>query len=159
MTSFDAAVKLILRLEGGYANDPHDPGGETNFGISKRSYPTLDIKALTEQNAVAIYKSDFWDAYACDRLPAPVALAFFDACINQGPHAATVDLQTAAGTMRDGIIGTATARAVAAADPQRLLVAFLVARALRYKDNLHIARYADNWAHRLVTVTIAAARL
>lgn len=57
---FDKAIPTILRNEGGYVNNPTDPGGETNFGISKRSFPDVDIKNLTQEKAVAIYRSSFW---------------------------------------------------------------------------------------------------
>ncbi len=58
-----AANDLLDNWEGGYVDDPADPGGETNFGISKRSYPDLDIKALTRDEAIAIYYRDFWQKY------------------------------------------------------------------------------------------------
>ena len=52
--TFEEAVKSVLKHEGGYVNDPKDPGGETNFGISKRAFPDLDIKNLTEEDAIEI---------------------------------------------------------------------------------------------------------
>ena len=55
-----AVNDLIDNWEGGYVNDPDDPGGETKYGISKRSYPTLDIRDLTKDQAIAIYYRDFW---------------------------------------------------------------------------------------------------
>ncbi|MBI5843910.1 MAG: hypothetical protein HZB23_04475 [Deltaproteobacteria bacterium] len=45
--------------EGGYVNDPADPGGETRFGISRRAYPNEDIKALTRERAAEIYYRDY----------------------------------------------------------------------------------------------------
>ena len=51
----------ILAIEGGYDNDLLDAGGETKYGISLRSYPHLDIKNLTKEQALEIYKRDFWD--------------------------------------------------------------------------------------------------
>jgi lysozyme family protein len=59
--AFDQAFTRLLGHEGGYVNNPADPGGETNWGISKRSYPQVDIKALTQQQAKWIYQRDFWD--------------------------------------------------------------------------------------------------
>lgn len=69
-------------------NDPHDPGGETNFGISKRSYPNLDIRNLTADDAVRIYRQDYWLPAGCDKLPAPLALLVFDTAVNMGLGAA-----------------------------------------------------------------------
>ena len=60
---FLVAVEVVLTHEGGYTNNPADPGGETNYGISKRSYPQLDIKALTREQAVEIYRQDWWEKY------------------------------------------------------------------------------------------------
>jgi hypothetical protein len=58
---FERAVAFVLRHEGGYVNDPRDPGGETKYGISKRAYPRLDIKGLTEADAKEIYRRDYWE--------------------------------------------------------------------------------------------------
>ena len=66
-----ACIEVVLKSEGGYVNDPHDPGGETNFGISKRAYPSVDIKHLTKEGAIAIYKKDYWDKIKGDDLPLP----------------------------------------------------------------------------------------
>ena len=63
MADFEKAVEFVLRMEGGYVNDPKDPGGETNFGIAKKSYPGVDIKNLTEEQAEEIYKRDYWEKY------------------------------------------------------------------------------------------------
>ena len=57
---FKLAINKILKNEGGYVFDPVDPGGETQFGISKRSYPNIDIKNLTRNQAIDIYFEDYW---------------------------------------------------------------------------------------------------
>ena len=57
---FKLAISKILKNEGGYISDPVDPGGETQFGISKRSYPNIDIKNLTKNQAINIYFKDYW---------------------------------------------------------------------------------------------------
>ena len=66
---FPAFINRILGHEGGYVNDPQDPGGETNWGISKRSYPGEDIKNLTLDQAAAIYRRDYWDMARAGDLP------------------------------------------------------------------------------------------
>lgn len=95
MSTFDDAVNLVLQHEGGYVNDPQDPGGETNFGISKRSYPALDIKNLTRTDAIEIYRRDWWERYGMDRVPAFIASKLFDAMVNMGPSTAMKCLQRA----------------------------------------------------------------
>ena len=86
MAEFEPAVKLVLAHEGGYVNNPDDPGGETNFGISKRSYPDVDVAALTPEGAREIYRRDFWryDAIADQAL----ANCLLDCAVNQGVEAA-----------------------------------------------------------------------
>ena len=81
---FEPAVELILKHEGGYVNHPDDPGGETNFGIAKRSYPNLEIDKLSEDDAKRIYKEDYWDKVRGDQLHPAVALMVFDTAVNMG---------------------------------------------------------------------------
>lgn len=110
--AFNRAVKFILEHEGGYVNDPDDPGGETKYGISKRSYPDIDIASLTEERAIAIYFEDYWIEANCHVLPEPVAMLIFDAAVNQGHRRAAKSLQRAASVTRDGIVGLQTLRSV-----------------------------------------------
>ncbi|KWT77357.1 glycosyl hydrolase 108 family protein [Candidatus Magnetominusculus xianensis] len=65
---YTAAVRFVLDAEGGYVNDPDDPGGETKYGISKRAYPSLDIKSLTIEDAKRLYRRDYWGRASCDAL-------------------------------------------------------------------------------------------
>lgn len=81
---FGSAVRFVLAREGGYSNDPDDPGGETKYGICKRFYPHLDIKNLTRAEAEAIYKTDYWDRVGCPALPWPTDLIVFDTAVNHG---------------------------------------------------------------------------
>lgn len=82
--NFERAVAFIFRHEGGYVNDLRDPGGETKYGISKRAYPNLDIKELTEDKAKEIYRRYYWDKAECGALDWPLCLVHFDACVNLG---------------------------------------------------------------------------
>lgn len=86
--NFDTAFTRVLGAERGYVNSPADPGGETNWGISKRSYPNVDIAALTQDDAKAIYKRDYWDAASCDQLPFALGFQVFDAAVQHGVHTA-----------------------------------------------------------------------
>lgn len=82
--NFDKAVAFVLAREGGYSNDPHDPGGETNFGICKRYHPKVDIKNLTIDGAKAIYRAEYWDPAGCDTLPYPMDICVMDCFVNPG---------------------------------------------------------------------------
>jgi lysozyme family protein len=83
-TDFDKSIEFVLSWEGGYVNDPKDPGGETNFGISKHSFPTLDIKNLTRDQAKQIYFEKYWLKAGCDRLAWPLNMVVMDTSVNCG---------------------------------------------------------------------------
>ena len=103
--NFEACMAEVFKHEGGYVNDPHDPGGETNMGISKRSYPKENIRGMTRARAAQIYRKDFWDKLKCDDLPAGLDLVAFDAGVNSGPARGAKWLQQAVGVTADGKIG------------------------------------------------------
>src|SRR5690606_38914271 len=124
---FCRAVEMVLRHEGGYVYDPADPGGETKYGISKRSYPQLDIRNLIREQAIEIYRRDWWDRYGYDRIKSlDVATKVLDLAVNMGPAAAHRLLQEALVFLGhqlavDGILGPKTLAAVNAEAPPRLL--------------------------------------
>ena len=119
MSAWEKAVGFVLDHEGGYVNDPRDPGGETNFGISKRQYPELDIKALKQPEAAAIYFRDYWRPLKLNELPEAVAIALFDTSVNLGQKRAVTFLQEAYNELVkgdslkvDGLLGPVTSFAV-----------------------------------------------
>jgi len=83
---FQMAIDFVLPREGGYVNDPSDLGGETNFGISKRKYPTLNIKDLTMVDAIAIYRRDYWDRNSLDKYDLPFCVVAFDSYVQHRPE-------------------------------------------------------------------------
>ena len=82
--SFAQAVEFVLQCEGGLVDDPADPGGLTNRGISQRAYPNEDIRNLTVERAKELYSRDYWTAARCDELPPGMALVVFDSAVNCG---------------------------------------------------------------------------
>ena len=104
------------RSDGGYTNDPDDPGGETKYGISKRYHPDVDIKALTQSDAVGIYVKKYWDRYQVSKIPRSYRMIYFDMLVNPGPAAAGKILQRALNHKYpkweklkvDGIVGVKT---------------------------------------------------
>jgi lysozyme family protein len=100
--TYDEAFDRLIGHEGGYVNDPKDPGGETNWGISKRAYPQLDIRALTRDDARRIYRADFWDRVHGDEMYDGVAFQTFDFAVNSGIETAVRYLQRACGVADDG---------------------------------------------------------
>lgn len=103
---FNTAFDRLIGHEQGYVNNPNDPGGETNWGISKRSYPLLDIKNLTRDQSKEIYLRDFWNRINADKLPDGVAYQLFDFAVNSGIETAVRYFQRALGVADDGHWGT-----------------------------------------------------
>jgi lysozyme family protein len=119
-------INHVINNEGGYVNNPNDSGGETNFGITKRTYPNLDIENLTRSEAVGIYKKDFWDKYNFDKIRNfDVAQKLFDMSVNMGHKQAVKLLQQAHGGLHvDGIMGTITFGEINQGRPEQLLEKF-----------------------------------
>lgn len=85
MASFLIAYPPVIRIEGGYVNDPNDPGGETKYGITKRDFPNEDIPNLTKERAIELYKAKYWDPLNLDRIDSQViADKLLDMSINLG---------------------------------------------------------------------------
>lgn len=113
MATFSKAITKVLKHEGGYMNDSFDYGGETNFGISKRAYPNLDIKNLTIEDAKAIYKRDYWDKIKGDQIECEeLALNIFDMAVNAGVGTAVKLVQIVCKVGVDGVFGSKTLAAV-----------------------------------------------
>ena len=124
--NFETAIERILQHEGGYVFNPRDPGGETQWGISKRSYPNVDIKALTRDVAKAIYERDFWRPVASTVADGALQFQLVDAAVNHGMGNAVRFLQRAVGVADDGHWGPFSAAAMLrmpAADAHLLFMA------------------------------------
>jgi len=159
MSSFELAIPVILRHEGGYCWVEGDAGGETNFGISKRSYPNVDIKNLTSADASVIYKRDWWDHYGYGRINAQViGTKVLDMAVNMGAEPAHKIVQQAINAIWtpiidcDGVLGSQTIAAVNDAAAATLLSAIQGLQANHYR-NIVLARpqdakFLDNWLHR-----------
>ena len=158
MSRFDDAFDLVvMRFEGGsrISNDPHDPGGLTKFGISKRAHPEVDIANLDEDAARYIYRHDYWDLCHCGEMPAPLDLYLFDAAVHLGPNTAVSLLQSALMVRPDGIVGPVTLKASAAATDWHM-AQFLTYRAEYYMKLPHFERYGEGWMTRLFMLARSA---
>jgi len=149
---FDQVVEFTLRHEGGLTQDPLDPGGLTNFGISQRAFPDLDVAALTREEAIEIYRAHYWRPLRCDELPAQVAILLFECGVNQGVPTATRLLQLAVGVRADGRIGPATLEAVRRHPHDDLAAELCARRALEYAKlpPFRLDRYGFGWMRRLM---------
>lgn len=157
---FRHAVEMVLQHEGGYVNDPADPGGETKYGISKRAYPHLDIRNLTREEAIAIYRRDWWDRYRYGEIQdADVAAKVLDLAVNTGPVYAAMIVQRALHACGrrdveiDGIIGSQTLAAINSVRPRAALLAAIKAEAAAHYRLLverrpELRRFEQGWITR-----------
>lgn len=152
--TFLEAVEHILELEGGFIAHPKDPGGSTNFGISQKSYPNLDIKNLTKSEAIKIYLRDYWLPLRLDELPEVLRLCLFDCAINQGTNVAIKFLQASVGTVVDGKIGPMTINAVKSKDATKILINILKGRQTHYTKLSTWDTFGKGWSKRLLHITI-----
>ena len=159
---FEAIIGQTLAHEGEYSNNPSDAGGETKYGISKRSYPNVDIKNLSLEQAKAIYKRDFWDNQGYSQIE-DIALAskVFDLGVNMGTKNAVILLQRALkangfkNLSDDGIFGESTKFALSNSDPKRVLIALRSEAASYYRrlvaSNSSQSVFLKGWLNRAYT--------
>lgn len=147
--SFRPAVEFVLEQEGGYVFDQRDPGGETNYGISKRAYPNLDIKNLSRDDATAIYYRDYWSRLP--KLAEPLDFLVFDCAVNCGVKRAIRLLQEAVRVTDDGIWGPMSQNALDRYPVDQLIVNYQAERARYYAllDDLD-DHYARGWMRRVM---------
>lgn len=163
--NFDKALAITLVYEGGFVNNPQDPGGATNKGITQRVYTAYltkvgaaqkPVQGITDLEVRAIYKSNYWDQASCDDLPIGVDFAVFDYAVNSGVNRAVTDMQRGVGCTADGVAGVATAAAVAGYDP-RAVVNDLCARRLRFLRTLRTwSTFGKGWQQRVLDVQTQA---
>ena len=133
MTSVRQIAQEIVAREGGYVNDPDDPGGATNFGVTIHTMrrlgldldgdgdvDTRDVRALTRDHAVDIFVAHYFERPRIDDLPEPLHATVFDMSVNAGPSRAVRILQQLFVDMGfdiavDGAIGPQTIRTAFAA--------------------------------------------
>lgn len=137
---FLLAIEEVIRNEGGYVNHPSDPGGATNFGITQRTYPKLNIKALTVEQAKQIYYTDWWVKGPYEAINAQsIATKVFDTAVNVGSKRAYKFLQQACNNLGakltvDGIIGPKTIAVVNSLPAPQLLAELRKEQAAYYSN-------------------------
>jgi lysozyme family protein len=147
--NFDQSFERLIGHEGSYVNDPRDPGGETRYGISRRSYPGEVIRTMTLERAKEIYLRDFWGPAGCDAVPDGVKFDLFDMAVNSGVTQAVRTLQRAVGVDDDGKLGPITLQAVASMPPLRFVARFNGYR-LQFMSTLATwPAFGRGWANRI----------
>lgn len=185
MADFDSAIRLILRHEGGWVNNPNDPGGATNFGISLRflaDHPddgdfdgdgdvdAEDIRNMTIDDAKDIYRKFWWDKYGYGRIAdQTIATKVFDFAVNMGAKRAHMLLQQAMNSafgLRlsvDGVLGNAsygTLNAIADGDDEQVLINAFCNEAWAYYQRLivnnpRLGVFKNGWKNRAYSINVA----
>ena len=147
--NFDQAFEQLTGHEGGYVNDRRDAGGETKYGISKRSYPGEDIAGMTLERARAIYLRDYWGPAGCDALPDGAKLQVFDMAVNAGVKTATRAVQKAVGETIDGVLGPRTLLAIQSMPAARFIARFNGARLFYLASLSDWPAFGRGWVNRV----------
>lgn len=168
----DRALRLILKHEGGYVDHPRDPGGATNRGVTigtlKRlgidkdgdgDSDVIDLKLLTEDDAVRVFKKFYWDAVQADLLPSGLDYAVADFAVNSGPVRAAQYLQRILGVEADGHIGPKTLAAVAQSSPAAVINALSERRLVFLRGLPTWGTFKGGWTKRVAEVREEALRL
>lgn len=148
MIDFEDAIERILSHEGGYVNNPADPGGETQWGIAKRSYPTVNIKTLTREGAKAIYLRDFWTPVASKINDPALCFQVLDAAVNHGIGNSIRFLQRALGVADDGAFGPTSIAALSARDPHDVHLLFMAERFEFWAKLKAFDTFGRGWVNR-----------
>ncbi|ATR86802.1 UNVERIFIED_CONTAM: glycoside hydrolase family 108 protein [Acinetobacter baumannii] len=151
--TFQTALKRVLQHEGGYVNHPSDPGGETNYGITKsvaRQYGYKgSMKDIPMDIVEKIYKNQYWDAMSCDSFPFSVGFQLFDAAVNHGQLNARKLLQRAVGVKDDGIVGSLTLAAVRK-QPQFALISLFNSKRIEFYTKISTFNaFGKGWMARV----------
>lgn len=159
--NFDTVFERVIGHEGGYSDDPRDPGNwtggrcgvgkmlGTKYGLAANTYPDLDIKNLTLDQAKAIYYRDWWNALGMERFSNAMQFQMFDAAFNHGMRNASKIYQRAVGAADDGIIGPKTlAKASELSEDDRLL-RFLAFRLRFYTSLKTFETFGKGWSNRV----------
>lgn len=150
---FRQFMNRVLGHEGGYVNHPRDPGGETNWGITKRTAQANgyhgSMRSMTRNQAIDIYHSAFWLRYRCEEMSDALAFQFFDACINHGYGNAARMLQRAANVADDGIIGNITLNAIRTMPQNDLLMRFNAERIMFFTKIGTFNTFGRGWMRRV----------
>jgi lysozyme family protein len=169
---FTTSLQFVLKWEGGYVNDPADPGGATNMGVTQKTYdaarqqkglPSQPVRGLTQAEAEDIYRSHYWLPLKCDRLPAALDMVMFDTGVNMGIKEAVKLLQACLQVPADGAWGPHTEEALAAKKDAipALIDAYLSAREARYREIAQAhpqeSKFLSGWLRRVEALKKAVA--
>lgn len=155
--NFAEALQFVLKSEGGFVDNPKDPGGMTNLGVTKATweewvgYPVTEktMRALTPADVAPMYRRKYWDKTNADDLPSGIDYCVMDTAINSGPGRAIKFLQGCLGLDMDGIIGPATLKAVGSVDCKEFISDYAKRRLSYLQDLPTWEFFGRGWTKRV----------
>jgi len=165
--NFEQCLALVLKEEGGYVDNPHDPGGMTNLGVTKTTWENwvghpVDEKTMRDLgplDVAPLYRKNYWMAAQCERLPAGLDLCVFDAAVNSGVSQSIKFVQRALDVVIDGILGQQSLAAMASRDLPELIEQTCEER-LHFLQNLRTwSNFGEGWSNRVIRVQQNALRM
>ena len=162
--NWQKSFELMLKSEGGYVNNPLDPGGRTNLGVTQATWENWvgrasdepEMRSLTPNKVEPLYKQRYWDAVRGDDLPVGLDYLVFDFAVNAGPGRAIKVMQSAVGVTPDGGFGPLTMAAVKAIDPIELINKFSQAKEDFYRSLSQFPTFGKGWLNRVADVKVKA---
>jgi lysozyme family protein len=154
--NFEQCMRWLLEHEGGYIWHAEDPGGETNFGVTRAVYEQYagrqvmdgEMEGLTHDDVYPIYKENYWDRLRADDLASGVDFCTFDWGVNSGTSRAAKALQRIAGVEQDGGIGPMTLQAVSEIEPAEIIEQMHHMRDGFYRDLSTFDTFGRGWIRR-----------
>jgi lysozyme family protein len=162
--NWETAFVMVLKHEGGYVNNPKDPGGMTNLGVTKRVWEEFvghevdeaTMRGLTPDMVKPLYKKNYWDKIKGDDLPAGLDYAAYDLAVNSGTGRAAKYLQQIAGVPADGIIGPKSMEAIKSCNAEEAVDALCDMRLEFLKRLPTWDTFGKGWGRRVEEVKAKA---
>jgi len=157
ISNWDKSFSELIKSEGGFVNNPKDPGGATNWGVTKAvweawvKHPVTvdDMKKLTQEEVKPLYYEKYLKPVKGDELPIGVDFLVFSFGVNAGVGRAVKTLQTSLGTVADGAIGQNTMKKIQEADSKTLIENFSNAKISFYKSLSTFPTFGKGWLNRV----------
>ena len=165
--NFEQCLAFVLKSEGGFVNNPKDPGGMTNLGVTKKTWEAwvgheVDEQVMRElgpENVAPLYKEKYWDAIKGDDLPYGVDYAVFDCAVNAGPSRAIKILQRTLDLNEDGVLGPVTLKYVQESNVRSLATTYCEDRLTFLQGLPTFETFGKGWSARVMQVEEAAFRM
>jgi lysozyme family protein len=155
MNDFKECLDLVLKSEGGWVNNPKDPGGETNLGVTKAvweeyvGHAVTTMKNLTAELVAPLYEQKYWRPCYAEVLPRGLDYIVFSMAVNAGPGRSVKLLQQSVGCVPDGVIGPRTRELISSSNSATLITKFSEVRREYYHSLKLFSVFGKGWLNRV----------